>query len=82
MANVEQNLLNNYPSFRPDIENFNHVVCNYVKPDALFSITSNSLINFMMFNIRSIRKNFFSVFSSFFLCFCSFFLYLIDRNLA
>ena len=58
MAAVRQNLLENYPSFGPDIENFNHVECKYLTPDTLFTSTCNSLVNVMLFNVRSLRKNF------------------------
>lgn len=48
--------MDNYPVFYPDIDNFNHIDCRYSDID-VFSRYS-SFLNVLMFNVRSIRKNF------------------------
>ena len=48
--------MDNYPVFYPDIENFHHVECNYKDIDVFSSYSS--FLNILLFNVRSIRKNF------------------------
>ena len=60
--------MDNYPVFYPDIEDFNHVECKY--SDANVFSLYRSFLNVLLFNVRSIRKNF----SQFLACFSSMFI--------
>ena len=51
-------LLDNYPVFTPDLDNFDHVECKYCDPDVFFKYKSHSFLNILMLNVRSLRKNF------------------------
>ena len=50
------NLLDDYPVFHPDLDHFNHIECSYSDLDVFSRYASH--LNMLMFNIRSIRKNF------------------------
>ena len=58
MDSTGNNFLNGYPVFRPEIDNFNHVTCTYADIDLFCNFNVNSFFNILMFNIRSLRKNF------------------------
>ena len=58
-------LLDDYPVFIPDLDHFNHVECKYCDSDVFFNYKSHSFLNILMFNVRSLRKNF-SLFLAYF----------------
>ena len=46
------------PVFIPNIDNYVPVDCNYVKPDDLSSFITTLSLTFLLFNVRSLKRNF------------------------
>ena len=53
------------PVFIPNIDNYVPVDCNYVKPDDLSSFITTLSLTFLLFNVRSLKRNFNSFLAEF-----------------
>ena len=57
MSFANHHLLDDYPVFKPDLENYNHVDCKYSDISVFSNYKCNTFLDILMLKIRSIRKN-------------------------
>ena len=58
MASLRGDFLDACPLFYPDLDNYNHVTCKYSDIDVFSNFKFGCFLNILLFNIRSLRKNF------------------------